>query len=181
MKRSDGESPHERGGPITDSSAQARDGKTTARTPGAEKKGGGEDSPTREPRLEAMIEAFARGDYARVRADAKELERASHDDALKQAARALVDRTNPDPLALALLAMAALLLAVLGGWWMVDVRPPDGPHRPPPPHSSRFESDGRAGRSAWAYQLPGSFDPGIPLISRRACFHARCTTQDIER
>src|SRR5580693_4136071 len=30
-------------------------------------------------------------------------------------------------------------------------------------------------------QPPGSFEPGIPLISFRACFHARCTTHDIDR
>jgi hypothetical protein len=117
MKRPDGESPRERPGPVTNS-----DG--------------------REPRLEAMVEAFARGDYARVRADAGEIERVSQDDALKREARALVERTNPDPLALALLALAALLLAVLGGWWMVEGRPPDGPRRPAPISSPARSSPG---------------------------------------
>jgi hypothetical protein len=94
-----------------------------------------------------MVEAFARGDYARVRADARAIERASHDDALKGAARALVERTNPDPLALALLALAALLLAFLGGWWMVNGGPPDGP-RPPTPSHSLSGTGHLAGRSA---------------------------------
>jgi hypothetical protein len=156
MKRSDdGQSPGERAGPATNSDGQ-------------------------DPRLEVMVEAFARGDYARVRADAREIERGSHDGALKQAARALVERTNPDPLALALLALAALLLVFLGGWWMLEGRPPDG-YRPPAAPHSLSGTGPLAGRGAWARQLPGSFDPGIPLISRRACFHARCTTQDIER
>jgi hypothetical protein len=68
------------------------------------------------PALDALVEAFARGDYARVRADAPALERASDDEAIKRAARALVERTRPDPLAVALLALAAVLFAVLAAW-----------------------------------------------------------------
>ncbi|HEY5147816.1 MAG TPA: hypothetical protein VII82_13670 [Polyangiaceae bacterium] len=70
----------------------------------------------RSPALDAVVEAFARGDYARVRADASALERDSDDDAVKRAARALVERTRPDPLAVALLGLAALLFVVLAAW-----------------------------------------------------------------
>ena len=30
-------------------------------------------------------------------------------------------------------------------------------------------------------QPPGSFEPGMPLTSLRACFHARWTTHDMDR
>jgi hypothetical protein len=70
----------------------------------------------RSPALDAVVEAFARGDYARVRADASALERDSDDDAVKRAAHSLVERTRPDPLAVALLGLAALLLVVLAAW-----------------------------------------------------------------
>ena len=65
--------------------------------------------------LDALVEAFARGDYARVRADAPAL--ASHDDpAVRDAARSLVDRTKPDPLVLILLGIAATLFVVIAAW-----------------------------------------------------------------
>jgi hypothetical protein len=65
--------------------------------------------------LDALVDAFARGDYARVRADAPAL--ASHDDpAVRDAARTLVDRTKPDPLVLILLGIAATLFVVIAAW-----------------------------------------------------------------
>jgi hypothetical protein len=71
----------------------------------------------RTPELDALVEAFARGDYARVRADALGL--ASHDDPLvRDAARTLVDRTKPDPLVLILLGIAATLFVVIAAWSM---------------------------------------------------------------
>jgi len=76
------------------------------------------------PGLDALVEAFARGDYARVRADAPALERASDDDAIKQAVRTLVERTRPDPLAVALLGLAALIFIVLAAWAIAHGRPP---------------------------------------------------------
>ena len=69
--------------------------------------------PPRDRFLDALVEAFARGDYASVRARAPEVERSSDDPAVKQAARTLADRTRPDPLAVGLLAIAAVLLTVL--------------------------------------------------------------------
>lgn len=70
----------------------------------------------RTPDLDALVEAFARGDYAAVRARAPALERSADDPAVREAARTLVERTRPEPTAVALLAIAALLLAVLGAW-----------------------------------------------------------------
>jgi len=78
----------------------------------------------RSPGLDALVEAFARGDYARVRADAPALERASDDVAIKQAVRTLVERTRPDPLAVALLGLAALIFIVLAAWAIAHGRPP---------------------------------------------------------
>jgi hypothetical protein len=74
----------------------------------------------RTPDLDALVEAFARGDYAAVRARAPGLERSTDDPAVREAARTLVERTRPDPTAVALLAVAALLLAVLGAWAVVS-------------------------------------------------------------
>jgi hypothetical protein len=70
----------------------------------------------RSPELDALVEAFARGDYAAVRSRAPGLERSSGDPAIQQAARTLVERTRPDPLAVTLLAMAVVLLVVLAAW-----------------------------------------------------------------
>jgi hypothetical protein len=74
--------------------------------------------------LDALVDAFERGDYRRVRADATGLERSTADDAVKRAARTLVERTEPDPLASVLLGLAAVLLAVVAGWWIVHGKAP---------------------------------------------------------
>jgi hypothetical protein len=78
----------------------------------------------RTPALDALVEAFARGDYAAVRSRAPAVERASDDPAVQQAARTLVERTRPDPLAVALLAIAAVLLFVLAGWAVLHGKAP---------------------------------------------------------
>jgi len=71
--------------------------------------------------LDALVDAFARGDYATVRARAPELAR-SDDEALRGAARTLVERTKPDPLLLGLLVITALLLLVVAGYWAINER-----------------------------------------------------------
>jgi hypothetical protein len=78
----------------------------------------------RVPELDALVDAFARGDYRRARAEARKLERLSEDAAVRQAARTLIERTNPDALALTLLALAALLFIVMTGWWIAHGKPP---------------------------------------------------------
>jgi hypothetical protein len=66
--------------------------------------------------LDALVEAFARGDYARVRETAPALDGA--EPRVREAARLLVERTRPDPLVLTLLAIAAALFAVVAAWSM---------------------------------------------------------------
>jgi hypothetical protein len=78
----------------------------------------------RTPDLDEVVGAFARGDYARVRAQAIRLERATSDASVREAARMLFDRTRPDPLAVALLIIAALLLVTMAVWWMAHGRAP---------------------------------------------------------
>jgi hypothetical protein len=76
------------------------------------------------PQLDALVDSFARGDYATVRARGAELARASTDPAEREAARVLVDRTRPDPLAVALLGIAAVLLVVLSAWAVLHGKAP---------------------------------------------------------
>jgi hypothetical protein len=78
----------------------------------------------RSPELDALLDAFVQGDYRRVRSEGRRLERSAGDENTKRAAGILIERTNPDPLAIALLALAALLLLVLGGWWITRGKPP---------------------------------------------------------
>jgi len=78
----------------------------------------------RSPELDALVDAFARGDYASVRSRAPDLERSTDDPAIQQAARTLVERTRPEPLAAGLLAIAALLLIVLAAWAITHGKAP---------------------------------------------------------
>lgn len=81
----------------------------------------------RNPELDALVDWFVHGNYARVRSDAARILASDADEGIKQAARQLVERTRPDPLALLLLGLTALLLAAIGGWWTVHGRPPAPP------------------------------------------------------
>jgi hypothetical protein len=78
----------------------------------------------RTPDLDAIVTAFARGDYASVRARAISLERSSSEPEVRQAARVLFDRTRPDGLAVALLGITALLLVTMASWWVVHGHAP---------------------------------------------------------
>jgi len=78
----------------------------------------------RDPELDALVASFARGDYAAVRSGARELASKSSDDEVKAAARTLVVRTQPDPTAKALIALATVLLVVLSAWWIVHGHAP---------------------------------------------------------
>lgn len=82
-----------------------------------------EDFP-KVPELDALVEAFASGDYARVREQGRKLTQESTDDRVKLAARTLVERTEPDRLSIALLALAGALLVVLSAWWILHGKPP---------------------------------------------------------
>lgn len=88
----------------------------------------------RMPELDALVDAFAQGDYARVRADGPRLADASADAAVREAARLLVDRTRPDRLAVGLVALTGVLLVVLSAYWIVHGKAPPGggpPAKPP--------------------------------------------------
>ncbi|HLK37053.1 MAG TPA: hypothetical protein VKU41_09915 [Polyangiaceae bacterium] len=85
-----------------------------------------------DPALDALVEAFARGDYRLVRSAAPELERSSSDAAVRAAAHTLLERTSADPLATWLVVLAAALLVVLGGYWIVEGKAPPAPTAPPP-------------------------------------------------
>jgi hypothetical protein len=88
------------------------------------------------PELDALVEAFARGDYAHVRAEAPRLEKSTDDDEVRAAARTLVERTEADPLAVKLLIVTGVLLVVLAGWWMVHGK---SPAVMPPPAAAPIE------------------------------------------
>jgi hypothetical protein len=77
----------------------------------------------RSPELDALVQAFARGDYAHVRREAPALAAKSEDAAVRDAATTLVRRTEADPLAKALFVLTALLLVGLSVYWVLH----DGP------------------------------------------------------
>jgi hypothetical protein len=85
------------------------------------------------PELDALVDAFARGDYARVRAEGPKLETSSADEAVRRAAKTLVERTQPDPLAVKLLLLTGVLLVVLAGWWIVHGKSSAGATPPTTP------------------------------------------------
>ncbi len=78
----------------------------------------------RAPDLDALVDAFARGDYAHVRAHAPALERSTDDPAVQTAARTLLERTRPDSTSIALLAITAVLLLVLAVWSITHGKAP---------------------------------------------------------
>ncbi len=71
----------------------------------------------RDSALDALVDAFERGDYARVRSEAPALARTTKDDEIRRAARDLRGRVDPDPLAVYLVAGALALLVVLAGYY----------------------------------------------------------------
>ncbi|WP_437779251.1 hypothetical protein [Sorangium sp. So ce1097] len=79
--------------------------------------GGGEPGQPRDPELARLVEAFERGDYAFVRAGAGRLAKEAERDEVRRAARDLLRRIEPDPLAVALLVAAVALLAFLSLWY----------------------------------------------------------------
>jgi hypothetical protein len=90
----------------------------------------------REPALDALVAAFAAGDYATVRAGAPELAATTEYAEVKRAALLLRARTEPDPTARVFFGLTAGLLVFLTVWWVTH----DGPeHRPPPPPPPAIE------------------------------------------
>ncbi|NUO51528.1 MAG: hypothetical protein HOV80_21950 [Polyangiaceae bacterium] len=69
------------------------------------------------PEVEALLAAFERGNYARVREEAPALASRSSDPEVKRAAEDLLRRIQPDPVSKTLLAVAALLLLFFVYWY----------------------------------------------------------------
>jgi hypothetical protein len=74
------------------------------------------ESFPRDPALDEVVDAFARGDYGHVRARAPEVARAAAPD-VKRAADELLSRTRPDPLAKVFFGLTLGLLSLLSGYW----------------------------------------------------------------
>lgn len=72
----------------------------------------------RDAELDALVDAFARGDYAHVRAAAPRLAELAEDEDVRAAALVLRERIDPDPLGKTLIIVAALLLAFLAWWYL---------------------------------------------------------------
>jgi hypothetical protein len=70
-----------------------------------------------EARLDALVRAFAKGDYARVRREAPTLAKTADRDDVKLAARTLLDRTKADPLMIVILMLTGALLLMLSSYW----------------------------------------------------------------
>jgi hypothetical protein len=81
--------------------------------------------------LESLVEAFARGNYARVRAEAPKLASSAESEEVRRAAQMLLERTKADPLAVGILALAGALLVLLFAYWAVYGKAP--PNNVPPP------------------------------------------------
>jgi hypothetical protein len=86
--------------------------------------------------LDSVVDAFARGDYARVRNEAAKLAASDEPDEVRRAARTLLERTQADPLSIGLIALAGALLVLLSGYWIVHGKAPpeSAPPRPPVEH-----------------------------------------------
>lgn len=69
-----------------------------------------------DPKLNELVAAFERGDFAYVRANANDVADNATDDDVSAAARDLRRRIDPDPLVTRLLLMSLALLAFLIGW-----------------------------------------------------------------
>jgi hypothetical protein len=78
----------------------------------------------RVPELDAIVGAFSRGDYARVRKDAEDLAESAQSESVRQAARTLVSRTAPDPLAVWLLVLSAAFVVTVSAYWIVHGKSP---------------------------------------------------------
>ncbi|MDP9151470.1 MAG: hypothetical protein M3O36_16240 [Myxococcota bacterium] len=78
--------------------------------------------------MDELVDAFARGDYRSVREQAPRVMRSAEPEDVRDAARKLFDRTRPDPLAVALLAMTAALLALVTAYWVAHGTPPKTPN-----------------------------------------------------
>lgn len=78
----------------------------------------------RTPALDALVDAFVRGDYGHVRTEAPALASRTSDDAEKRAALELRRRIDPDPVSLVLVGVAVALLLVLAFHYLTNNHAP---------------------------------------------------------
>ncbi len=71
-----------------------------------------------DPRLDALVRAFADGDYARVRQGVPEVVGTAESEVVKRAAEELLRRTKPDRLMVLLLVLTGALLVALSAYWV---------------------------------------------------------------
>jgi hypothetical protein len=84
----------------------------------------------RDPELDALVAAFAEGDYGAVRERAPKLAATTTDENVKRAAEVLRARIEPDQTSRIFFGLAAALLVFLSVWWVTH----DGPqHHAPAP------------------------------------------------
>jgi hypothetical protein len=79
--------------------------------------------------LDALVAAYADGDYRAVTDGAAKLAASTEDDAVKKAALLLAERVKPDPTSRVVFLLTAALLAFLTVWWVTH----DGPPKDAPP------------------------------------------------
>lgn len=87
----------------------------------------------RDEALDALVAAFARGDYHAVREGAPKLAKETDDPAVKRAAEVLRARIEPDPTARLLFGLTAALLVFLTIWWVTHDGKTHAPSAEPPP------------------------------------------------
>lgn len=87
----------------------------------------------RDEKLDALVIAFAMGDFKRVNDEAPALAKSTEDEAVKRAALFLVERTRPDPAAKVFFGLTAALLVFLTIWWVTHDGPPKDAPAPTKP------------------------------------------------
>jgi hypothetical protein len=91
-----------------------------------------EGFPEGVPELDALVAAFADGDYARVRDEAPKLAAKTEVEAVRRAANDLVEHTRPERAIVWLVGLTAALLLFLSVWWIIHAHAPPAPPAPPP-------------------------------------------------
>ena len=89
----------------------------------------------RDPDLDVLVAAFARGDHAAVRTGAPALAAKTESAEVKRAAELLRARIEPDPTSRIFFALTAALLIFLMAWWATHDGPEShapAPVKPPP-------------------------------------------------
>jgi hypothetical protein len=84
-----------------------------------------EGFPEGVPELDALVQAFADGDYRRVRTEAPKLAAKTEAEAVKRAAAELVAHTRPEPAIVWLIALTFALLVFLSAWWIAHAHAPE--------------------------------------------------------